>query len=308
MTKRTVSSLGEDELIRRVSRRIRTDRSVHRGIGDDCAVLEGPPGKWALFASDMLVEGVHFRSSAVPQQVGWKALAVNVSDIAAMGGVPRHAVISIGLPPDTSLRWVEKFYEGLTRCARTFGVNLVGGDTNRSPRLVIDAAIWGEVEKSKVVYRSGARPGDWILVTGRLGGSLKSGRHLTFVPRLPEARAVLSRARPTAMMDLSDGLAADLTRLCRASRVSAAVKTEFILRNKGCSLRQAVTDGEDFELLMTVRPKDALPLLKWALRALPCALTPIGRITARKLKGPAIRWFDRSSREVTIKGKEFRHF
>ncbi len=302
-----ISALGEDELIRRLSRGIRVDSSVRRGIGDDCAVLEGPAGKWALFASDMLVEGVHFKTGARAEAVGWKALAVNVSDVAAMGGLPRHAVVSLGLPPSTPVRWVEGLYRGLNRCARTFGVNLVGGDTSRAPKRVIDVAILGEVEKSKVVYRSGARPGDWILVTGRLGGSLKSGRHLTFMPRLREARAILSRARPTAMMDLSDGLWVDLPRLCRAGGVRAVVRADRVPRRSGCSLKQALTDGEDFELLMAMEEKQARRLLRWAERGFPCGLTEIGRVAARKA-GPAVTLIGADGRPLRSALTGFSHF
>lgn len=299
--------LGEEELIRRLSRGIRTDSSVRRGIGDDCAVLAWSVRKWALFASDMLVEGIHFKAGARAEAVGWKALAVNVSDVAAMGGWPRHAVVSLGLPPATPVRWVDGLYRGLNRCARTFGVNLVGGDTTRAPKRIIDVAILGEVEKSKVVYRSGARPGDWILVTGRLGGSLRSGRHLIFTPRLREARAILSRTRPTAMMDLSDGLWVDLPRLCKASGVRAVVRADRVPRRPGCSLRQALTDGEDFELLIAVEETHARRLLRWARRGLPCGLTEIGRIFPRKA-GPALTLTGADGRTLRPAFTGFRHF
>lgn len=305
-----VSAIGENELIRRLARRLPSGPSVHRGIGDDCAVLEGPAGKWALFASDMLVEGVHFRASADPRQVGWKALAVNVSDVAAMGGQPRYAVVSLGLPPAVPVRWVDALYGGLARCARVFGVDVVGGDTVRSPRRVVDVAIWGEVEKKKIVYRSGARPGDSLLVTGRLGGSLKSGRHLTFMPRLKEARAILSRVRPTAMMDLSDGLFQDLPRLCEASGVSAFVDTSAIPRHPGCSARQAVTDGEDFELLLAVPKKETVRLLEWTHRkgGLRCGLALIGVVNPYRRGEPRILWVDWHNRDVMIRSPGFRHF
>lgn len=277
-----LSALGEKGLIRRISRLIKNDPTVLRGIGDDCAVLAGPPGKYLLFASDMLVEGVHFKRSASATAVGWKALAVNVSDVAAMGGIPRYAVVSLGLPRETPVRCVDGLYRGLSLCAKKYGVNLVGGDTNRAERLVIAVAILGEVEKGRVVYRSGARVGDQLLVTGRLGGSVRGGRHLTFLPRVKEARALGAEVRLHAMIDLSDGLMPDLTRLCEASRVSAEIDASLIPRRKGASLKAALTEGEDFELLISVGKADADGLLKWSRKNLSCGLTRIGEVIPRR--------------------------
>ncbi|MBI3332760.1 MAG: thiamine-phosphate kinase [Candidatus Omnitrophica bacterium] len=305
----SLSRLGEKGLIRRIARRVRVDSAVIRGIGDDCAVLKPPLGKYLLFASDMLVEGVHFRRTADPAAIGWKALAVNVSDIAAMGGVPLHAVISLGLPNGTPVRFVDRIYKGLTRCAARFGLNLVGGDTDRSARIVIDVAILGEVERNRVVCRSGARAGDHLLVTGRLGGSLKSGRHLEFTPRLREARAIGAKAPIHAMIDLSDGLGPDLVRLCEASGVGAVIEAERVPRRPGCSLGQALTDGEDFELLMAVAPPAADHLLAWARRRrnLPCGLTAIGRIV-RRPKGTPVKVVDSSGGRLPVSLAGFQHF
>ncbi len=283
-----LSDLGEKRLIQRLARTIKTDRTVIQGIGDDCAVLAGRGNKYLLFASDMLVEAVHFNRATRPEAIGWKALAVNVSDIAAMGGIPRYAVVSLGCPKNLRVQFVDRLYRGLRRCADRYGVNLVGGDTNRSSRIVIDVAILGEVERKRVVYRSGARAGDALLVTGRLGGSLRSGRHLTFTPRLYEARALGGKFRLHAMIDLSDGLGPDLTRLCEASRLSACLEAAQIPRAKGCSLAQALTDGEDFELLIAVAESDANPLLAWAKRHIDCKLTRIGRMIPRG-KGSPVR-------------------
>ena len=299
-----ISALGEDRLIRRMARGIRPGRGVLRGIGDDCAVLAGgSSGRHLLFASDMLVEGVHFRRGARPEGIGWKGLAVNVSDVAAMGGIPRHAVVSIGLPRGTRLSFVDGVYRGLRRCAARFGVNLVGGDTVRSPRVVLDVAILGEVERGRAVLRSGARPGDALLVTGRLGGAVRSGRHLTFTPRAREARALAARTRLHAMMDLSDGLWRDLGRMCRASRAHAVLEPARILRARGCSLKQALADGEDFELLLAVPAGEAEQLTRWARGRLPCGLTRIGRVVRRAGKEP-ITFAD--GRKLSLRG--FEHF
>lgn len=324
-----ISSLGEDRLIRRMARGIRTGRSaeapgevssgrsggVVRGIGDDCAVLSCGPGgrlrrgtRLLLFASDMIVEGVHFRRGARPEAIGWKALAVNVSDVAAMGGLPRHAVISVGLPKETEVSFVDGVYRGLRRCAARFGVNLVGGDTVRSPMVVLDVAILGEVEKNRVVYRSGARPGDALLVTGRLGGAVRSGRHLTFTPRVREARALRSRARIHAMMDLSDGLWVDLGRLCQESGVHAVLEPERIPRRPGCSLKQALTDGEDFELLLAVPAGEAARLARWARGRLRCGLTRIGRVVRRAGKEPVAFAGAAGERGRKVSFRGFEHF
>ncbi len=303
-----VSDLGEKGLIRRIAGRIRTDRMVVRGIGDDCAVLAGPKGKYLLFASDMLVEEVHFVGSDRPAAIGWKALAVNVSDVAAMGGVPRCAVVSLGLPKSTSVRFVDGLYDGLRRCADRFGVNLVGGDTDRSQKMVIDVAILGEVEKSRVVYRSGAKVGDDLFVTGRLGNSFRSGRHLKFIPRLKEARALGELMRIHAMMDLSDGLGPDLTRICEASGVAAVLEAEAIPRHAGASLFQALTEGEDFELLMASAPSQTDRLLRWARKSLSCGLTRVGRVVPRRRGQELVRFDAPPGMKMPASLSGFRHF
>lgn len=302
-----ISDLGENRLIRRLAAGIRVDRSVLKGIGDDCAVLAFPGGKAALLASDMLVGGVHFRPNADPAAVGWKALAVNVSDVAAMAGTPRHAVISIGLPNDTPVAYVDGLYRGLRRCAARFGVNLVGGDTVRAPRVVIDVAILGDADRRRVVYRSGARPGDWILVTGRLGGAVRSGRHLTFTPRLREAQRLAAKAKLHALMDLSDGLWADLPRMCEASRIGAAVELARIPRRSGCSLASSLTEGEDFELLIAAAEPDAKRLLAWAKKNLRCGLTAIGCFITRT-PGPSVIWLGPVRLPWPASLKTFQHF
>lgn len=302
-----MSVSAEEALVRRMVRHASLDRSVRVGPGDDCAVLAGPQGRRLLFASDMLVEGVHFSPGARPEAVGWKAMAVNVSDVAAMGGVPRHAVVSVGLPRRVRPSVAAGLAAGLGRCARRFGVSWVGGDTVRCDRLVVGAAILGEVESGRCVTRAGARPGDVLFVTGRLGGAVQSGRHLRFRPRLREARAITARFRPHAMIDLSDGLLADLTRLCGASRVGARVQAEAVPRSRGAGWEAALTEGEDFELLLAVPAGQADRLERWAKRGLTCRLTRIGRVTARGRGGP-VRWLDAGGRERAVTRGSFEHF
>jgi thiamine-monophosphate kinase len=255
----------------------------------------------------MLVEGIHFLRSAKPEAIGWKTLAVNVSDIAAMGGVPRYAVISLGLPRSTRVSFVDGLYRGLTRCARKFGLSIVGGDTDRSEKIVIDVAILGEVEPSKVVYRCGAKAGDILFVTGRLGGAVRSGKHLTFTPRLREARALVGTVRPHAMIDLSDGLGPDLIRICEASGVSAQLDTGRIPRRAGVSLERALTEGEDFELLLAVSARDAKSLEMWASRHLSCGLTRVGKVIAHR-KGPLVSILAPAGVKVPSSLAGFQHF
>ena len=278
-----MAALHEVGVIERIRRRVRGTSSVVVGIGDDAAVLRAPRRGRLLFASDMLVEGVHFHRRSVPARwIGWKALACNVSDIAAMGGHPRWAVVSLGLPPSTPVRFVDALYDGLERCARRFGMTIVGGDTVRSPRVVVDVAILGTVEPSHLVLRSGAQPGDVLFVTGRLGGSLRSGRHARFVPRLGEAQALVRRLRVHAMMDLSDGLASDLWQMSRASRVTLRVDASRIpVARAAGTVYHALMDGEDFELLFAVSPRAAARVPR---RLGSCPVTRIGHVGGRGVR------------------------
>jgi thiamine-monophosphate kinase len=299
-----IRRLGEKKLIQRLSGSIRTDRSVVKGIGDDCAVLRFSSTDYGLLACDMLVEGVHFMKKSPPAAVGWKGLGVNLSDVAAMGGKPRWAVVSLGLPPQTKTAYVDQLYKGLRRCAHRYGVNLVGGDTVRARQVVVNVALFGAVEKSRLVLRSQARAGDILMVTGRLGGSLASGKHLRFTPRLKEARSLVAHAKPHAMIDLSDGLFSDLGQLCRASRLGAWIESERIPCAKGSTWKQALTDGEDFELLLAVGPNEAESLFRWAKKHLNCRLTPIGRMRAK----PKTVVVTRKGRPVRVSAKGFSHF
>ena len=254
-----VGALGEIELIDRMRRRLARDASVVVGIGDDAAVLRAPSSRRRrLMTSDMLVEGVHFHRRLVPALwIGWKALACSVSDIAAMGGVPHWAVVSLGLPPKTPVPFVDGLYAGLQRCARRYHLSVVGGDTVRAPQVIVDVAMVGTAEPRHVTLRSGARVGDTLFVTGRLGGSYASGRHARFTPRLREAQALVRRLRLHAMMDLSDGLASDLWQMSRASRAVLRIEASRIpISRAGRTLHHALMDGEDFELLFAVSRRD----------------------------------------------------
>ncbi len=253
---------GEFGWIESLKKKTRTAPSVKKGIGDDAAVISLNGKKVILFTTDMLLENRHFRHrECTAREIGWKAMAVNVSDIAAMGGRPTYAVISAGLPPDLPLKFAQGIYDGLNACARRFGVSIVGGDTNASKNIILSVALLGEAA-GKPVLRSGAKPGDSIFVSGTLGGSYASKKHLRFVPRVKESLYLCSHFRPTAMMDLSDGLASDIHRLTKESRVGAVLFAKSIpVSRYAAGLDAALKDGEDFELLFTLSAKNAARLV-----------------------------------------------
>ncbi len=269
---------SEDRLVADITRRLPLAADVRVGAGDDCAVIGGPRARrWVLLKADVVVEGVHFLRTDDPRRVGWKALCRAISDVAAMGGIPEHAVITIAVSRDDEVSRVKALYAGLRRAARKFGVSIVGGETSRSPGpMFVNVALTGSVERARCILRSGARPGDMLFVTGRLGGS-RAGKHLDFTPRLAEARWLVTHFRPHAMMDLSDGLAADLPRLARASRCGFTLDRSRIPIAPGCTLNQALRDGEDFELLIAFAPKDAAGIEpKWRRAFGKLPLTQIG--------------------------------
>ncbi|MCZ7640573.1 MAG: thiamine-phosphate kinase [Verrucomicrobia bacterium] len=216
--------MTEFELIARLIPGLPRNDSVVVGAGDDCAVLDvGLPDRWWLLKTDAVVAGVHFDDTARPEQVGHKALARVLSDVAAMAGEPSSAVITLGLPEPYDVGFVEALYTGLSRLAKRYDVAVVGGETVPNPeRLLVSIALLGWVEKSRLARRAGARPGDALFVTGELGGSL-AGKHLDFEPRLAEARWLGGQCAVHAMIDLSDGLAGDLRHLLAASGVGGGV-------------------------------------------------------------------------------------
>jgi thiamine-monophosphate kinase len=275
-----ISQIGEFGLIDALRKYVPAGRNVIKGIGDDAAVLPYTKDKYLLFTTDMLVQDVHFARRMEAAAIGHKALACNISDIAAMGGLPTYAVVSIGLPKDLNVRWVKDVYKGMAALAGQFGINIVGGDTIKSDKIIINIALLGEVEKKYLVTRSGAKPKDWIFVTGALGGSLQSGRHLTFIPKVNQARFLVEKFKPTAMMDISDGLAGDLNHILTASKVGARLDHQSIPMHKGVSLKHALSDGEDFELLFTLPLAKSKKLMDWQAKQKSLYFYPIGEITA----------------------------
>jgi len=301
-----VRDIGEIELIRRFGASFGLDRTVKKGIGDDTAVIEWTKSKYLLFTCDMILQDVHFKlNRATPFQIGWKALARNVSDIAAMGGEPKYALISIGLDPMTPVKTADGIYKGIKAAAERFGINVVGGDTSRSRKLVIDVSLIGQVEKRNLVTRSGAKKGDAIFVTGFLGGSLKR-KHLDFIPRIKDARALVKKYSISSMIDISDGLVLDLWRVLDASRVGARITESGIpLSQDAVSFERGVTDGEDFELLFTMNPGEAARLLRSARPVTDASVSLIGEVMD---KAYGMRFVDDNGREKKMNAQGYLHF
>lgn len=277
-----LSDLGEEEVVRRLVAQLTPGSEVLIGPGDDCAAVSLGGGKVELLKTDCLVEGVHFLPETPPSKVGWKAISRTFSDFAAMGGWPSHVLITVALPSDRPVSWVEGLYRGMNKCTAQYGAAIVGGETSSVPlgnAAVISVAATGSVRRKQLVRRSGGRPKDAIYVTGRLGGSL-GGRHLNFSPRLEEARWLVDNFPLRAMMDLSDGLARDLPRLAEASECGFTLEEDALPRHRGCSVAQALGDGEDYELLFTLSPPSAKRLEEeWNAHFPTVKLTRIGELT-----------------------------
>tara|TARA_R110002072_G_scaffold303108_2_gene493868 strand:- start:34818 stop:35768 length:951 start_codon:yes stop_codon:yes gene_type:complete len=280
---------------------------VLTGIGDDTAVVERSDGD-ILLAADMLLEGVHFDlATAMPFQVGRKVLAVNLSDVAAMAGRPKYALVSLALPRQFSNRHGDRFgeqlFDGLHSLAQEFDTVIVGGDTNSwDGPVVINVAIVGEVSSGTAITRAGAKPGDWIFVTGSLGGSI-TGHHLDFTPRVHEALVLRDACRLNSMIDVSDGLVADLYHILEESKVGARLNAASIPISQAAAsaanddltpLEHALGDGEDFELLFTVSPEDGQRLTSSNPLSIP--LSHIGEI----IVGDSCRLLEESGKEIPL--------
>jgi thiamine-monophosphate kinase len=278
-----LGELGEDRLLEQLLPNLPRNRGVIVGAGDDCAVVKsGKRGELQLLKTDCLVENIHFTKKDSPESVGWKAMARPLSDFAAMSGVPEFALVTLIVPARTTVAWVKKMYGGLQKAARPFQVAIVGGETsNTKGPAVISVTVTGFVEKDRWVSRAGGRVNDDLFVTGRLGGS-RRGHHLKFVPRITESRWLTKNFPIHAMMDLSDGLGADLPRLARASDVGFEVEETALPLNPGCTPTQAISDGEDYELLFSIAPKDSGGLInRWQKKFPSLPLTRIGRLNRK---------------------------
>ena len=300
--RRMAAAGGSQNLAGRSARATRSHPSVVAGIGDDCAVLGLAPGRESLVTTDFTLEGIHFRRDwHPPESVGHRCLARGLSDIAAMGGEPVAALLSLALPRDLPQVWVGRFLRGLIRLAEKFGVTLAGGDTAESPNgILADIMVVGSVPRGKAVLRSGARPGDRIYVSGALGGSAaavqqmsknskrklnpaENSRHFFPEPRVELGRILRERGLASAMIDTSDGLSTDMAHICEESGVGAEVEGELIPRASvgrpahEVDLELALHGGEDYELLFTVPPRKRVPS-----RIGRVPITQIGHITRNR--------------------------
>lgn len=300
-----LGQIGEFGLIERIAARVSASQEVNIGIGDDAAAVAPTPGTLTLVTTDMLVEGIHFDLSLTDAwSLGRKALSVNLSDIAAMGGKPRHALLALAIPRELPVEFLDTFIDGMLSRGTEFDVTLIGGDTCASPAgLTISITVMGEQRPEFVVSRSGARPDDLIFVTGTLGDSalglelLRRGvrdgeavtRHLDPVPRVREGVALAAAGFPTAMIDVSDGLLADLGHILRLSRVGARLELAKIplsdsftakgYESSSDPLALPLSGGEDYELLFTA-PQAAETAIRSLLASHATRVTVIGHVTA----------------------------
>jgi thiamine-monophosphate kinase len=279
----SVTALGEVRLIAAIRRWLgNTSPRAPFGIGDDCAVLPPAAGR-GLVTVDPVIHGRHFDDTVPPEAVGAKLLKRNLSDIAAMGGKPRAAVLSVTLDARVRVRWLERFYRGLAAAARRYGVTVVGGDVAEAPGvLAASLTLLGAATGRRVLTRTGARKGDWIYVTGELGNSRASGHHHAFTPRLAEGAWLARQKAVRSMMDLSDGLAKDLAALTPSGTKPELDFSRLPLR-KGASVRSALAEGEDYELVFSVAARADRESLEsaWRRRFPKIRLTCIGRVLPR---------------------------
>ncbi len=307
---------SEFELIEAIKKKIPANMRGRIGIGDDAGALNLKAGQF-LLASDTVVDGIDFISAKIkPELAGRKALAVNLSDIAAMGGEPSGFVVNLGIPENFSQNWILKFYDGMMALAGKFKMPCLGGDITKSGQFFSSITILGKAGK-KTILRSGAKTADWIGVTGKLGGSIL-GRHASFEPRVKEGK-FLAESGVSAMLDVSDGLLQDLGHLLKISRKGAHLEITDIpisdaawelSGSKGYlkALEHALTDGEDFELLFTAsdRVKNKLNSV-WKKKFLLQNLYWLGRISGQKEK---IKWHRRGKKikAPRLKSRGYTHF
>jgi thiamine-monophosphate kinase len=300
LTAQKVSELGEVGLVRRIIERIGESKEGETWSGDDTAVIF-PPGPRLLMTTDFVVEGIDFTLDTFPPDaIGWKAFAVNVSDIAAMGGIPEHSLVSMALRRDMEVATVDAILDGMLAAAEKWGVSLVGGDLSQADEIMVSVALLGSLVVEKAVLRSGAKPGDAICVTGSLGGAaagleeLRAGakgeptsamrRQMYPEPR-PKAGQAIAESGATAMIDLSDGLAIDLSHLMHASGTGCEIDPGAIPLHEGLqgkspddAIDMAITGGEDFELLFTIHERGVLQIRE-SLEDEGLPITQIGVVT-----------------------------
>ena len=296
-----LKNIGELGLIKQIRKTVKVSSSVVKGIGDDCAVVNFSKNRYMLLTCDMIVEDVDFKIKDSPFWIGHKSLACSISDIASMGGIPKYALVSLGLPKDLSVNFIRQLYRGINNTAGKFNIDIVGGDISRAGGLTIDISMVGFIEKKHLTLRSNAKVNDIIFVTGKLGAA-SSGRHLTFMPRLKESRYLVENYKINAMIDISDGLLKDLNHILEESSVGACVYQWLIpLYRKQDNFLKAISRGEDFELLFTSSAREARRLIASGKRI----YTLIGQILP---KNYGLRLITKRFKEEKVKPLGFLHF
>jgi len=279
-----LGDLGEDHLLNQLLPRLPLKKkAVVVAPGDDCAVVETQDRrKLLVLKTDCVIESVHFSRGTNALDVGWKAMMRPLSDFAATSAVPHFALITLIAPEKTKVAWVKELYRGLRRAAKRFEVSIVGGETSSTQGpIAISTTVVGFVENDRWASRRGGKAGDDLFVTGRLGGTLKH-KHLHFVPRIAESRWLTKNFSVHAMMDLSDGLGTDLPRLARASKLGFKIDTEKLPLTRGANVNDAICEGEDYELLFVISPRDRSRLQRgWAKKFPNLPLTRIGSLNRK---------------------------
>ena len=275
--------------------------NIPLGIGDDAAVLDYSKNKYLLFTTDAIVNDVHFKvKESRVDYIGRKAVNINISDIAAMGGVPLYAVVNLGFPKyDKKL--ISGIFNGIYYSAKKYNVKVVGGDTVKSKCLFLAVSMIGIVNKKYLTRRSDAKEGDIVCVTGSIGGAVFSGKHWNFTPRLKESQWIVKNLAPSAMIDVSDGLLMDLDRICSLSKKSAVLFKENIpVSKEAADFNSAISEGEDFELLFTLKSGAKLP------GEVPDTNTKISTV-GRIIPGKGI-YLEEKGRIKKLKVKGYEHF
>ena len=297
-----IKKLGEFGLINLIKGMVKAPSGVVKGIGDDCAVVPFDQQKFLLLTCDMLVEDVDFTRRDKPFLIGRKGLGCCLSDIAACGGLPHYAQLSLGLPPDMPVSRLRGLYQGIISIGKEFKVKIVGGDISRSKKLVIDVSLIGTVERKNLTLRQGAKKGDIIFVSGKLGGSIYA-KHLIFKPRIKEARYLVKNYKINSMIDISDGLLQDLDHILKEAKLGAVLFKDLIpISSKARSFDEALYMGEDFELLFTLAAPEAQRLIKSRQNK---KFTPIGEIIDET---QGLVMLNAQARRVKLKSYGFKHF
>ncbi|KPL00983.1 MAG: hypothetical protein AMJ91_02220 [candidate division Zixibacteria bacterium SM23_73_3] len=329
-TETKISQLGEFGLIDLIKKRVFSkDKRIIVNIGDDAAVIRTSSERFLIFTTDTLVERIHFDLNYfTPEEIGWKAMVANLSDIAAMGGLPKYAIVTVGLPKSIHVDDVFSIYKGASRIAKKYNCKIIGGDTTLAPKdLFISIALLGEVEKKFLVTRSGAKKGDLICVTGKLGEAQagleylkKYGRqklplvrkHLQPQPLIKEARILVKNLKVNSMIDISDGLSSELFHLTEESRLGAVLYEQNIPISPKClkvatllnktPLAWALSSGEEYELLFTVDRKDQGKIKKIKSKK---NISVIGEMMAKR---EGVKLIQKSGKVKDLKKIGFMHF